>query len=245
MDAMTGTAMKRTAAAVVSVLLAAGCSSFRLDEEPTDSGVPDHDASITAPGEVDVLTDATDPADLRAVFDDVRGRRTESHAWHVTIRCASVPDLASTDPLLATGRFANTQQGLAETGLETTDDVAFETTGRTDCTPLAPTTPGAVTPDEVIAAVETAGLPAPNPRDASNFCAKLECLQRTATDSFAVIVWPTPEAATRWAESFPLDAVRVGPVTTIQFMQGELIYPYHEETPTRDAYIAAVAPLGD
>jgi hypothetical protein len=238
------TAVTRATVAVASVLLVTGCSSISGDETHEVSEPPSYDADITAAGQVEVLTDATDPDDLRQVFDEVRDARTEGHSWTVTIRCASVAAVGSTDPVLATGRFANTQQGLAETGLAATDDVAFRTTGRADCAPVSPTTPGAITADQVIAAVEAAGLPAPNPRDSSNYCADLECLQQTTTDAFTVTVWPTPEAAVRWSEAFPLDVVRVGPVTTVGFTQGELLFPYEAGSQTRDAYGAALASLG-
>ncbi|HSK97667.1 MAG TPA: hypothetical protein VK891_13690, partial [Euzebyales bacterium] len=66
---------------------------------------------IVADGRVEVITDATAPADLRALFDaqwgNVRGHvaRDDAKPWQVRIRCASVPDLPGVDPTLATGRF--------------------------------------------------------------------------------------------------------------------------------------------
>lgn len=242
----TATAMTRrlaAAAASLLVLTGAGCS-LTESESPRAHGAPSHQATIVAPGVVDVLSDVTDPAALREVFDAVRDERTGEDWWSVTIRCASVPDLGSTDPRLATGRFANTQAGIAETGLESADDVEFRTTGRTDCTPLEPTTPGAVTAGQVIDTVERAGLPAPNPREGSFRCAELLCLQRTTTDTLTIIVWPSAAAAARWVEGLVVDAVRVGPVTTVQFAGGELVTPYETgEPPTREAYLAALAPL--
>jgi hypothetical protein len=245
----TATAMTRRTAAAVAPLLVlalagAGCG-FTESESPRAQGVPSHQASILEPGVVDVLTDATDPDALREVFEAVREERTDEDWWSVTIRCSSVAAIGSTDPRLATGRFANTQAGLAETGLSTEEDVDFATTGRTDCTPVDSTAPGAVTPDQVIDAVVAARLPAPNPQDASGRCAELLCLRRTTTDAFTVIVWPSSQAAAEWVEGFVLDAVRVGPVTTVHFQGGELVTPYETGEPDgRAAYVAALAPLG-
>ncbi|HEX8804790.1 MAG TPA: hypothetical protein VF743_11365, partial [Acidimicrobiales bacterium] len=153
--------------------------------------------------------------------------------------CSTIPAVAGIDPRLATGRFANTQVGLAETGLASRDDVEFRTTGRTDCTPLAPTVPGAVLPDRVVAAVEGAGLPVPNARDSSVRCNDLECLQHLSSDVITVIVWPTPEAADRWVAGFVVDAVKVGPVTTVSFADTQAVTGH-----PRDAYADAVATLG-
>lgn len=245
----TATAMtRRTAAAagplLVLALAGAGCG-FTESESPRAHGVPSHQARILQPGEVDVVTDATDPDDLRDVFDAVREERTDDDSWTVTIRCASVAAIGSTDPRLATGRFANTQAGLAETGLASEDDVEFRLTGRTNCTPVDSTVPGAVTPQQIIDTVVEAGLPAPNPRDGSVRCAELLCLRRTTTDAFTVTVWPSSQAAAEWVEGFVLDAVRVGPVTTVHFEGGELVTPYETgESVTRQAYIAALEPLG-
>lgn len=231
---------------IVAAILLAGldvrCSPEPEDEMTRADELPDYESTVVARGRVEVLTDATEPGDLREVFDDVRDKRTEGDAWRVTIRCASVAATDSTDPVLATGRFANTQQGLVEAGLADTDDVAFTTTGRAACDPAPPTVPGAVTPEQVIATVEEAGLGAPNPRDSSNFCAQLDCVRRTTTDAFTVTVWPTREAAALWADGAPLDAVRLGPVTTVEFTQGRRAFPFPDD-PTRDAYVAALAPL--
>jgi hypothetical protein len=235
------TAVGLIVAALILGGLDVSCSPKPDNDTLVRDEVPDYQSSITARGRVEVVTDVADPGDLRTVFDDVRDKRTEGHSWQVTIACASVPDPDSPDAVLATGRFANTQQGLAETGLADTDDVEFATTGR-GCVHEQPTVPGAVTPGQVIATVEAAGLGAPNPRDSSNFCADLGCVERTTTDAFTVTVWPSRAAAARWARGFPLDAVRVGPVTTVAFPQGARAFPFPQD-PTRNAYVAALAPL--
>ncbi len=238
--------LQLTALGLVVAALAMG--SLDVSCSPTGEGstvvgddVPDYESLITAPGRVEAMTDVSDPGELREVFDDLRDTRTEGDWWRVTIKCASVADTGSADNVLATGRFANTQQGLAEAGLASTDDVEFAATGR-GCAPGRPSVPGAVTPDQVIATVQAAGLPAPRPRDASNFCSALDCVQRTVTDAFAVNVWPTRRAADRWVDAFPLDAVRVGPVTTVEFLQGRRAFPFPDDA-TRDRYVAALRPL--
>jgi hypothetical protein len=227
--------------AVIVPVLVYLLSRLNLSCEPDEpDDVPGYHSTISAPGQVDVVTDVADPGDLREVFDDVRDARTEGNSWRVTITCAMVPE-GSDDAVLATGRFANTQQGLAETGLADIDDARFETTGR-PCVPGRSTVAGAVTPDQVIEAVEAAGLGAPNPRDSSNFCSELGCVEHTTTDAFTVTVWPSRQEAAQWAEGTPLEVVRVGPVTTVEFQQGERAFPYPDD-PTVDAYVAALEPL--
>jgi hypothetical protein len=72
---------------------------------------PPADWRIVEDGLVEVVADATSPADLRALFDaqwgNVRGHVAQKDAkmWRVRIRCASVPDVPGVDPTLATGRF--------------------------------------------------------------------------------------------------------------------------------------------
>ncbi|HEY8527043.1 MAG TPA: hypothetical protein VIL48_18875 [Acidimicrobiales bacterium] len=239
------TALGLIVATLVLAALDLQCSS-PAGEETVELGdeVPDYTSLITAPGEVEVLTEASDPAGLRAVFDDVRSKRTEGHTWSVTILCAldRGAETAEGGSVLATGRFANTQHGLALTGLADTDDVEFSTTGRACAPSDAAAVPGAVTPEQVIATVEAAGLAAPNPRDASNFCAEIGCVERTTTDAFTVAVWPDRAAAARWADAFPLEVVRVGPVTTVEFTEGARTFPFRDDA-TTDAYIAALEPL--
>jgi len=204
---------------------------FREDPQP-----PSYSATIRSRSEIDVLTDATDPTGLRLVFDELREQRSDGDWWEVTISCASIPDSAGVDTRLATGRFANTSHGLAVTGLDSVEDVDFETTGRTDCAPLAPTTPGTVTADDVFAAIEAAGLRVINPRDSSSVCAELDCVSRTTTDQFTVIVWPDGDAADRWADNVTLDVVKLGPVTTVQFSDAG----FDPEGPEREAYEQAI-----
>jgi hypothetical protein len=235
------TALGLVVAALILGGLDVSCSPKPDDDTLVRDEVPDYESLITAPGQVQVVTDVAEPDRLRDVFDDVRDTRTEGHSWRVTITCAEVPDPDSPDAVLATGRFANTQQGLAETGLADTDDVEFSTTGR-GCVHEEPAVPGAVSAEQVIATVEAAGLGAPNPRDSSNFCADLGCVERTTTDAFTVTVWPSRADAARWATGFPVDAVRLGPVTTVEFPQGARAFPFPED-PTRNAYVAALEPL--
>jgi hypothetical protein len=235
------TALGLVVAALVLGALDVSCSPEPDEDTLVRDEVPDYESLITAPGQVEVLTDVAEAGDLRSVFDDVRDKRTEGHSWRVTITCALVADPDASNAVLATGRFANTQQGLAETGLADTEDVEFATTGGA-CVHEQPNVPGAVTPEQVIAAVEDAGLTAPNPRDASNFCAELGCVERTTTDAFTVTVWPSRADAARLAGGFPLDVVRVGPVTTVEFPQGARAFPFPQDE-TRNAYVAALEPL--
>jgi hypothetical protein len=112
----------------------------------------------------------------------------------VVIRCASVPELPGVDPVLATGWFALSDQGAQQIGLESTDDVLFETSDRSDCDPVPPPE-GAITADEVIGAAEQARLEVTNARDSSYLCYALGCLQQTVTDQFTVTLWQTADEA--------------------------------------------------
>jgi hypothetical protein len=146
----------------------------------------------------------------------------------IRIRCASVPDLPDADPVLATGWFALSERGAEQIGLASADQVLFETTDRRDCTPLQPPS-GAVTADEVFAAVEQAGLEITNPRasvvgdptvggsaasaDATAVglspCYAFGCVQQTRSDQLTVTVWPTAELAEA-ALALPSDEVAGG-----------------------------------
>ncbi|HSK96789.1 MAG TPA: hypothetical protein VK891_09250 [Euzebyales bacterium] len=213
--------------------------------------LPPHDVRpITADGRIEVATDATSPAALRALFDQVRavwdvGRpdtpdaaayrdrlgaaasevagdagglfRAAQPSIEVRIRCAAVPDLPDVDPVLATGRFALTDQGAQQIGLASTDEVVFETSGRRDCDP-PPAPRGAVTVEQVFGAVEEMGLDVTNPRTPTiatldpeaaglTTCYAYGCLQQVETDQFTVTVWPTAEAARARVDRVPGEAV--------------------------------------
>jgi hypothetical protein len=215
-------------------------SQDRIDsqerEQREDPEPPPYEATIRSRTAIDVLTDATDPAELRLVFDEVREQRSDGDWYEVTISCASIPESTGTDTALATGTFANTVRGLETTGLDDVEDVDFETTGRQSCEPVAPTTPGAVTADDVFEALEAADLRVINPRDTSSTCAELDCLSRTTTDQFQVIVWPDEEAAERWAANVTLDVVELGPVTTLQWTDAG----FDPEGPERAQYEQAI-----
>jgi hypothetical protein len=183
--------------------------------ESPGSGLAPYSDWIPEEGVIEVATDATSPEQLRNVFDAVRDTRTDGDWWRVRISCASVPRLRSVDPLLATGRFANTLRGAEEAGLPSADDEVFDTTGRADCDPL-PVPAGAVTADDVFAAVERAELPVVDPEDGSAMCHQLGCLQRTHTAHFTVIVWPSAGAARSWADRPVVESTLLGPVTTVQ-----------------------------
>lgn len=76
-------------------------------------------------GSISVKTDATAPAELRAIFDHVRAKHRSGDRWEVRIGCAHGPnDLAS-------GKIANTSRGRELTGLPASEDVMFSTTGLT------------------------------------------------------------------------------------------------------------------
>jgi hypothetical protein len=202
--------------------------------------VPSYEATMRSDTEIDVLTEATTPADLRIIFDEVHEDRTDGGWWEVTISCATIDPDTGIDPVLAVGRFANTHQGAREAGLDTREEVEFTTTDRSDCEPVAPAVPGAVTAEDVFAAVEAAGLDVLSPRDGSDACAELGCTERTVTDQFTVIVWPDEAEAARWAEVATLDVVLLAPVTTVQLNDGG----FDPDGPERDRYLAAVEGAG-
>jgi hypothetical protein len=203
----------------------------------TDEGARAYEPHIVDRGLAAVITDATAPEDLRAVFDaqygDLRDAGHDPQLWEVQIRCASVPELPDADPTLATGWFVTSRNegiysvadlraladqataegdrrrarwatdyagALEEAGLASNADFVFETTERKDCDPL-PLPSGAATPETVIAAAQRAGLEVTNPRDGTNLCHALGCVQRTVTDQFNIVVWPTADMAQAWARS--------------------------------------------
>jgi hypothetical protein len=182
-----------------------------------------------------VLTDVTDEANVRLVFDEVRKGQQDGDYWDVVIRCASIPEEAA-DTRIATGRFANTTHGHEITGLEG-DDVEFHMLGRSTCTPAPPTVPGAVTPEDIGADVQAAGLKVINQREANDACAQIDCLRRTLTDQYTVIIWPDEEAAQRWADLATIDVWQVGPVTTVQVNEGG----FDPDGPERAQYEAVFA----
>jgi hypothetical protein len=184
-----------------------------------------------------VLTDVTARDQVELVFDEVREGQQDGDYWDVVIRCASIPEEVE-DTRIAIGRFANTALGQEITGLES-DEEELQLTGRSTCAPAPPTVPGAVTPEEVFADVEAAGLEVINPRDASDACAQIDCLRRTLTDQFTVIVWPDQAAAERWADIATIDVWQVGPVTTVQVNEGG----FDPEGPERFRYESAFADI--
>jgi hypothetical protein len=210
------------------------------DNRRPPADVPSYESTMRSDTEIAVLTEATSPAELRVIFDEVHEDRTDGDWWEVTISCAAIPPDAGVDPVLAVGRFANTHQGAREAGLDTPEDVEFEVTERTECEPLAPAVPGAVTAEDVFAAVEAAGLDVLSPRDGSDACAELGCTERTVTDQFTVIVWPDEAEAARWAEVATLDVTLLPPVTTVQLNDGG----FDPEGPERAQYEAAIASAG-
>lgn len=121
-------AMRRAHTAALVILLAA-CGG----DDDTMVDIPDYEATVTAPNVITVLTDATDPDQLRVIFDKVRADHSDGDAWWVSINCASVPATTGSEPRLANGRFANTPRGAARTGLATINDIEFSTTQRTSC----------------------------------------------------------------------------------------------------------------
>jgi hypothetical protein len=188
------------------------------DASPGLGAVPSYEVEYLDEHTIHVLTDVTKPEVVRLVFDQVRERQQDGDWWDVVVRCASIPEEAG-DSRIATGRFANTTQGQAVTGLGQ-DEATFAMTGRTNCDPLPPDVPGAVSAADVDAAVERAGLRVISRRDGSAACAEIECLSRTVTDQYTVIVWPDTAAAERWAELATIDVWQLGPVTTVQVNEG-------------------------
>ena len=224
----------RLAAALTALVVAGGCGF--ADNRRPGVEVPSYEAIIRSPTSIDVLTVATDPDDLRAIFDEVHEDRTDGDWYEVTIECAAIPPEEGVDATLATGRFANTYGGADAAGLPSPDHVTFAVTGRTECDAMASTVPGTVTYEEVRAAVRGAGLPVLSERDGSDACAELGCLERTVTDQFTVIVWPDAAEAERWAQLVTVEVVRLGPVTTAQLNEAG----FHPDGPEREQYEAAI-----
>jgi hypothetical protein len=223
----------------VALLLPSLACGFTDNRRPGPE-VPSYEATMRSDTLIEVLTEATTPADLRVIFDEVHEDRTDGDWWEVRISCATIAPGAGEDPLLAVGRFANTHQGAREAELDSRGDVEFDTTERTDCEPMAPAVPGAVTAEDVFADVEAAGLEVLSPRDGSDACAELGCTERTVTDQFTVIVWPDEAAAARWAELATIDVTLRPPVTTVQLNDGG----FDPEGPERAQYEAAIAGAG-
>jgi hypothetical protein len=219
--------------ALLALAVAGGCGF--ADNSRPDVEVPSFEATVRSRTSIDVLTRATDPDELRMIFDEVDEDRTDGDWYEVTIRCASVPADAGVDATLAVGRFANTYQGAEEAGLASPDHVTFEATGRA-CEPLTSDVAGTVTYEEVRAAVRGAGLPVLSERDGSDACAELGCVDRDVTDQFTVIVWPDGESAARWAQLATVDVVQLGPVTTAQLNEAG----FHPDGPEREQYEAAI-----
>ena len=101
--------------------------------------------------------------------------------------------------------------------LRSTDEVRFETTGRDDCEPPPPP-PGAVTPEEVFAALQRVGLAVTDPRPATvptldragaglPACYAYGCLHQVRTDEVTVTVWPAADVARARLDRSPGDEV--------------------------------------
>lgn len=171
--------MWRTIAAAAAALTLLSACSGGDDEAGEPSDLPAFETTVIEPDQLIVKTDETDPDLLRAVFDQVKAEHTAGDSWYVTLTCASIPSDPPMDMgrLLATGRFANTQLGQAQTGLDSTDHVVFEPTGpQTDCTPVSPAEQAAneAATDQ---ALDDAGIP-PKPDQATTdaYIAALEAI---------------------------------------------------------------------
>ena len=224
--------------ALVALAVAGGCGF--ADNSRPGVEVPSFEATVRSRTEIDVLTQATAPEELRMIFDQVVEDRSDGDWYEVTIWCASVAPESGVDATLAVGRFANTYRGADEGGLASPEHVTFEATGR-GCEPLTSDVPGTVTFEDVEAAVRAAGLPVLSERDGSDACAELDCVDRTVTDQFTVIVWPDGELADRWAQLATVDVVRLGPVTTAQLNETGFV-PGSPERERYEAAIRAAAP---
>lgn len=225
---------------VVIVLVFIAVFGFPRRHSSSDGGpglgdVPSYEVEYLDQHTIHVLTDVTKPEAVRLVFDEVRKQQVDGDWWDVVVRCASIPaDRA--DTTIATGRFANTVAGEQVTGLAE-GEADFRTTGRTNCDPLPPDVPGAVSAQDIYADVQAAGLRVISPRDASDACAEIDCLSRTMTDQFTVIVWPDTAGAQRWAELATIDVWQVGPVTTVQVNEAG----FDPDGPERARYEAVFA----
>lgn len=174
-------------------------------------------------GQITITVDTADPAVLRALFDKMRAEHTDGDSWYVAINCVNGGS-SSYEPRTANGQFANTQRGLAQTGLASTSDVEFRPTDLKTCPgPLPPSPPGGVTAEQVQTAVAATGLPVPNVRDNSGNCqpgTTLNCTRHITNDIFTVREWPTPDDAQRFAQAWNIEETVVIGNATVSFHRG-------------------------
>lgn len=196
--------------------------------EKTDAGPasPAADYIVVRSDDRAIVVEVTtaDPSTLRSVFDAIRANSAQDSA-HVTINC-NEGATESMDNRLANGTYSRTSDDAFMVGLEGVGE-RYEALPDKECPPVI--TPrvadeGAVTADEILAALDAAGIPAPNPRDNTNSncsTAELDCTHLTTTDILSIHEWPTAEAAARFAEAGSFEpALIVGPTTTVVFASG-------------------------
>src|SRR5918995_1406199 len=92
----------RLPAALTALVVAGGCGF--ADNRRPGVEVPSYEAIIRSPTSIDVLTVATDPDDLRAIFDEVHEDRTDGDWYEVTIECAAIPPEEGGDATASTVR---------------------------------------------------------------------------------------------------------------------------------------------
>ncbi|KSU80747.1 DUF2510 domain-containing protein [Rhodococcus qingshengii] len=146
-------------------------------------------------------------AELESAFNEVKRMYTSTKngdGWFIFIECGDGMN-AKGGARQANGKFAVTALGAARTGLEKGGSEFEALPNRQPCPlQLDATAPGAVTADDVIAAIKDAGLPVVDPRTNTSFCAESGCVQLVTTDYFSVYQFADQAKADKFAAVWPL-----------------------------------------
>lgn len=118
---------------------------------------------------------------------------------------------------LASGKFALSNKGLVQTGLEKTNEIEFEYKvpkgeENSGSKKVAAPQHDGPTADEVLAAFKNASLPVPNDRDNSRNCVDLECTKLITTDTVSIYEWPTTEKAKQVQDEYNFGTHQAGPI---------------------------------
>ncbi|MDV6274306.1 hypothetical protein R3Q06_12410 [Rhodococcus erythropolis] len=145
-------------------------------------------------------------AELESAFNEVKRLYTSTKkgdSWFIFIECGDSQS-ATGGARQANGKFALTNLGAARTGLSKGGSEFEALTNRKPCPlQLEATSPGAVTADDVISAIDDAGLPVIDPRTNTSFCADSGCVQLVTTDYFSVYQFADRNKAEKFAALWP------------------------------------------